>query len=134
MALIVVPEDFIVGAMIQDREPFYFVDDFLDPAHEFLRVFTPRPLALARDLLAQSVGDGFRDAGAAPARQFAGKLLGFCVLDVQCHCITLHAPSFLPSSYNSSFFLTQSKLLSNRLVFIDTGRPPTPPGWPGRVG
>src|SRR5215216_3546817 len=85
MALLVVAEDFIIRAIVQEGTTVETLGNLIDAAYQLFLVFPPRSRALPLDLFAQGVGDGFCDAGAAPARELAGKLLGLCVLDVQCH-------------------------------------------------
>src|SRR5882757_4860495 len=109
--MLVVAEDFVGRAIIENRKSFDAVDDFLDSAMEFLPVRVSRLPSLALDLFAQSFGYHLGDALLAPTRELAGELLGFRILDVECHGA---APvRFLPSSYISSFFYRQYNPLKN---------------------
>src|SRR5215208_249391 len=109
--LLVVAEDFIIRAVVQQGTSVETLDDLPDAVQPFLCVQQLRLSALLLNLFLQGVSHGFRDAGAAPARQFAGEPLSLRVVDVQGHAepVFRHLP---PASYKSSFFLLQHKSLS----------------------
>src|SRR3954467_9475752 len=93
MPLLVVTEDFVSGPVIQDRKLLDLLNNRVDVAMKFLLVVAAWLSALTFHFAAQRAGHRFCDPLPAQACEpappvaceFARQLLGFRVLDVECH-------------------------------------------------
>ena len=73
--MFVVTNDFVRGAIIQNRKSLDPLNDLLDVAMEFFLVVAPRLFAFALDLPAQHRRHRFGDALPASTRQFSQDIL-----------------------------------------------------------